>query len=215
MKKQLFASMLAGALGVGLSTEAAAQDFGGFRIEARGGYQTVNLEAEFEDDDEDLAGDESEGGVSYGAEIGFDVQASSAFAIGAYAGYALSNVERCEEVFGNDEGCLEAGRTITVGLRAGLPVSANALLYGKAGYSNTRLKVRYEGLGGLLGDFETSESGGGWHAGGGAEFGLGGNLYAKAEYVFTNSSGAFEEDDATASLSADRHEFVAGLGLRF
>ena len=99
-------------------------------------------------------------------------------------------------------------------MRAGTPLGGNALLYGKAGYSNTRLKARYDSLGGLL-DFDRSRAGGGWHAGGGGEFGLGGKLYGKAEYVFTNSSGTFEESGTTASLSADRHELVLGLGIRF
>lgn len=211
MKKLL----LTGLAGLAFSTQAAAQDFGGLRVEGRVGYQSVNLEADFEDDDEELGGDASEGGFAYGAEIGFDIQASPAFLVGAYAGLALSEVERCTEVFGEDEGCLEAGRTITAGIRAGLPVGASTLVYGKLGYSNTRVRVRYDDFEDILGDFELSEEGGGWHAGAGFELGFGGNLYGKAEYVFTNSSGSFSEAGAAGSLDADRHEFVAGLGIRF
>lgn len=198
-----------------ISAEAAAQDFAGFRAEGRVGYQSANLEADFEDEDEAFGGDESEGGLTYGAEIGFDLQPSPGLVVGAYAGYALSNVERCGEVFGGDEGCLEAGRTITAGLRAGVPVGAAALAYGKLGYSDTRVTVRYEGLGDFFDDFELSESGGGWHAGAGLELGLGTSLYAKGEYVYTNSSGSFDEGGASASLDADRHEFIAGVGFRF
>ena len=211
MKKLL----LLGIAALTFSTQAAAQDFGGVRVEGRVGYQSVNLEADFEDEDEDLSGDESEGGLTYGAEIGFDLQATPGFLVGAYAGYALSNVERCGEVFGDDEGCLEAGRTITLGVRAGVPVGAAALVYAKAGYSDTKVKVRYEGLGGLIDDFELSESGGGLHAGAGLELALGTNLYVKGEYVFTKSSGNFEDFGTAAELDADRHEFTAGLGFRF
>jgi outer membrane immunogenic protein len=214
MKTFLFASTLATAFALVVSTEAAAQDFGGVRVEARVGYQSVNLEADFEDATDGDDGSESEGDLTYGAEVGFDIHASPSFVVGAYAGYALSNVERCAEVFGDDEGCLEAGRTITVGVRAGVPLGTSTLVYGKVGYSNTELNLQYEGASDLL-DFELSESGGGWHAGGGLEFALGENLYAKAEYVFTNSSGTFDEADESVSISADRHEVVLGLGFRF
>ncbi len=211
MKKLL----LAGTAALTFSAQAAAQDFGGLRIEGRAGYQSVNLEADFEDEDEDLSGDESEGGFAYGTEIGFDVQAGPGFVLGAYAGYALSDVERCTEVFGDDEGCLEAGRTITAGVRAGVPIGTATLLYGKLGYSNTRLKVRYDDFEDIIDDFDLSRSGDGWHAGGGIELGFGKSFYGKAEYVFTNSSGNFSEAGASGSLDADRHEFVAGLGFRF
>lgn len=211
MKKLL----LAGIAGLAFSTQAAAQDFTGLRIEGRAGYQSVDLEADFEDDDEDLGGDASEGGFAYGAELGFDLQAGPGFVVGAYAGLALSEVERCTEVFGDDEGCLEAGRTLTAGVRAGVPVGASALVYGKLGYSNTRVKVRYDDFEDILDDFELSEEGGGWHAGAGVELGFGRNFYGKAEYVFTNSSGNFNEAGAAGTLDADRHEFVAGLGFRF
>ena len=207
--------IFAGAVALGFSSQAAAQDFGGVRVEARGGYQTVNLEANFEDDDEDFGGGESEGGATYGAEIGVDIHASPAFVVGGYAGYSISEVERCTEVFGEDEGCLEAGRTITLGVRAGVPVGPASLLYGKVGYSNTRLRVRYEDFEDIIDDFEFSDSGGGWHAGAGVELGFGGSLYGKAEYVFTKSEGNFSEAGGTASLDANRHEFLAGLGIRF
>jgi outer membrane immunogenic protein len=210
MKKLL----LAGVAGLAFSTQAAAQDFGGLRVEGRVGYQSVNLEADFDDEDE-LGGDESEGGLAYGAEVGFDVQAGPGFVVGAYAGYALSDVERCAEIFGDDEGCLEAGRTITAGVRAGVPLGTSALLYGKLGYSNTRIRVRYDDFDDIIDDFSLSEEGDGWHAGGGIELGFGRNFYGKAEYVFTNSSGNFNEAGASGNLDADRHEFVAGLGIRF
>lgn len=211
MKKLL----LAGIAGLAFATPAAAQDFTGLRVEGRVGYQSVNLEADFDDDDGALSGDGSESGLTYGAEVGFDIQAGKSFVIGAYAGYALSDVERCTEVFGEDEGCLEAGRTITAGVRAGIPMGTSALLYGKLGYSNSRLRVRYDDFEDIIDDFELSESGGGWHAGGGIELGFGKNFYGKAEYVFTNSSGNFNEAGASGDLDADRHEFVAGLGIRF
>ena len=100
-------------------------------------------------------------------------------------------------------------------------------LAGGGGYSNGKFDATYdadvtdnddEEPGAIL-DF--SEKQGGFHLGAGAEVGLTEALYVKLEYVYTDyGSRSYRLEDMAAGdpgldASSDRHQVVAGIGLRF
>ena len=76
----------------------------------------------------------------------------------------------------------------TAELKAG-----NTAIYGKAGYTNARIESSVG-----------NENGDGLRVGGGVERKLGQNLFGKVEYRYSN----YEAD-------VERHQIVAGLGMRF
>jgi outer membrane immunogenic protein len=193
MRKYVFAMALATAA----ATPALAQDaapFSGLRVEGLVGYDTTDVEGESSD------------GITYGAQVGYDVQTRGAV-FGAEGEIADSTVDECVQdvdVTG-DELCASAGRDLYIGGRAGAVVSPNMLVYGKAGYSNARVNLDYEdGTAGDTLDFEEGENLDGVRVGGGVEVALGPNSYAKTEYRYSNYEQGF-----------DRHQVVAGFGFRF
>ena len=193
MRKYLFAVALATAA----ATPALAQDtapFSGLRVEGLVGYDTTDVEGENSD------------GVTYGAQVGYDVQSRGAV-FGVEGEIADSTVDEYVQDLdlAGDELCVSAGRDLYVGGRAGAAVSPNVLVYGKAGYTNARVNLDYEdGTAGTTLDFEEGENLDGVRVGGGVEVALGPNSYAKTEYRYSNYEQGF-----------DRHQVVAGFGFRF
>ena len=193
MRKYLLALFAAGVA----ATPAMAQEsapFSGVRVEGIVGYDTTDVE------------DENSDGITYGAQVGYDIQSGNAV-FGIEGEASDSTVDECVndvDVVG-DELCVQAGRDLYVGGRVGAVVGSNVLLYGKAGYSNARVALDYEdGTAGTALDFEEGENLDGVRVGGGAEIALGPNAYAKAEYRYSNYEQGF-----------DRHQVVGGIGFRF
>lgn len=221
--------------GFALAGPAHAQDLSGFRVEARGAWEKVGGEASLPnpDDDEAEAGDEflsatdKDSDISYGLELGYDVQVGRGFVLGAYAGADLSNSEMCGELLEDDQACAGLDHTFSLGARAGIPVGERSLLYVKGGYSHGKFEGTYdadvtdndEDEPGVIEEF--SETQGGYHLGGGVELGLTQSAYAKLEYLYTDyGSGTYrldgmEEDAVGAELRSDRHQVLVGLGLKF
>ena len=198
------------------ATPALAADFSGPRIEGRVGWDRINLSADYDDGIDDVEGEGHEDGVAFGVEAGFDLAAGPAFVVGGYAGIDFASTKFCAEVYGEDEGCIKAGRNITVGIRAGVPVGEAALLYAKGGYSNGRIKLSYEDFEDILDDFSVGENRGGWHLGAGGELAFGTNTYAKLEYVYTDYNGAdLDDGDVIAGADVSRHQVIGGVGFRF
>lgn len=211
MKKIVFA-----ALALSAAVPAYAQDiqpglFTGPRFEARVGLDRPVVTVDVDGDEES----EGKSGVTYGGELGFDFDLNS-LVVGAYAGIEGSTVKTCSEVLGGDEACLSAGRNITVGGRLGTRIGTRALGYVKGGYSNGQLKLAYEDFENIIDDVSTREELDGFHLGAGIEAMIGGNAYGKIEYVYTNhGSGSYEEDDIALGAELERHQVVAGVGVRF
>lgn len=175
----------------------------GLRIEARAGADIVRVEAD---------GDSgSRTGFDYSLEAGYDIGLAGAV-VGAYAGIGDSTTKACDEVFGDDRACLTTGRNITVGLRAGAALNPTTLVYVKGGYSNGRASVRYRDFIDPDFDFKVSDERDGFHLGAGVEYGFGTNTYLKGEYVYTNYS---SDDYEGFGLDIDRHQLLAGVGVRF
>ena len=90
---------------------------------------------------------------------------------------------------------------------ASFPISDVALGYLKAGYTNAQVDVRYD-----LGNTRVSDDAklDGLRLGAGLEYRLAGQTFIKGEYRYSNYSRVegFDTD-------VDRHQVLAGLGLRF
>jgi outer membrane immunogenic protein len=190
MRKLILAALVAGTV----ATPALAQDtsLSGFRLEGLVGYETTDVE------------DEGADGVAYGVGVGYDVLSGGAV-LGLEAEAMESGIKECVNGVDlpNDRLCVRGGRDLYVGGRVGAMIGANSLAYIKGGYTNARLQLDYRS--GLIGtDARTFDNLDGVRVGGGVQFGLGPNLYAKAEYRYSNYEQGF-----------DKHQGVAGLGFRF
>jgi outer membrane immunogenic protein len=116
-----------------------------------------------------------------------------------------SEVDECVAAFqiAGDQLCADAGRDLYVGGRAGAVVGANSLVYAKAGYTNVNFDAEYRATP-TSAVVATDTNLDGVRVGGGVQLGLGTNLYAKAEYRYSNYEQGFE-----------KHQGVVGLGFKF
>lgn len=178
MKTVIFAAIAAAAV----SAPAFAQDaapFTGPRAELLAGYDSLKTNSN---------GLGSPDGFLYGFGLGYDIQAGGAVA-GVEAEISDSTTKRDIGVTS-----INTDRDLYVGARVGFVIGDRALAYAKAGYTNARLET--QGVGG--------ENLDGYRVGAGLEYKLGGNLYAKGEYRYSD----YEAD-------IERHQVMGGVGLRF
>lgn len=187
------------------ATPAFAQDepqppppsssFSGLHVEGLIGYDGNQIQTD------------DNGGLLYGLGVGYDFQVGSRGLIGIEAEATESSAGTCEtDVFDpGDNFCVDGGRDLYVGARAGVMVGRNVLIYGKAGYTNWRLHVDYE-EGNPVGvpSFSYGQNFDGVRVGAGAQFGIGRNAYVRTEYRYSNYEGG-----------GDRHQVVGAFGFRF
>ncbi|WP_448659432.1 outer membrane protein [Sphingomonas sp. CJ99] len=205
-----------------IATPAMAQEvqpnWTGGRIAVLGGYDNIRSGSTV---DSDIEGDDqSIDGFQYSAELGFDYQIGGAV-IGAEAeiGDSTAGVD-----FNNDDpnyfgyGTVRTGRDLYLGARAGVLATPSTLVYAKAGYTNARLDVTAsDGTTELGTNFKLD----GYRLGAGVEQAIGSNTFAKVEYRYSNYGDArleFNEDGGTIGnfdVDTDRHQVVAGVGIRF
>lgn len=138
--------------------------------------------------DLNTAGVDNPDGVAYGVNLGYDLQRGN-----AVFGIEGEVAESSAELKAGNTVVASAGRDLYVGGRVGFVAGGNTLVYGKAGYTNARVESS-------AGD----ENGDGFRVGGGVETRFGQNLFGKVEYRYSN----YEAD-------VERHQIVAGLGVRF
>lgn len=198
MKKFVSVAVLAGAA---LSSPALAQEaaFEGPRVELLAGYDIVE-------------GDE---GLVYGVAAGYDIAVGKGI-LGFEAELNDSSVRETAtgvDVVG-DELTIGAGRDIYVGARLGFAAGPRTLIYAKGGYTNGAIDVRYD-------DGTTVEKarpkGDGYRVGAGIEQQLaifGPKSFARVEYRFSNY-GNISYDGTSVAANIDRHQVVAGVGIRF
>jgi len=173
----------------------------GPRVEATVGWDRIVLHID------DESGGQS--GVTYGGEIGYDVQVGGAV-LGAYAGVDGASTEECV-VAGTERACIRADRNITAGVRAGVALGSRSLLYAKGGYSNGSIRASYTDSAFPADNDSASEDFDGFHVGAGLEVGFARNVYGKVEYNYTN----YAVDDEDFGIDLDRHRVLAGIGIRF
>jgi outer membrane immunogenic protein len=192
MRKYLVAALFAATAATPALAQTAETNLGGFRLEGLAGYETTDVE------------DEGADGLTYGVGVGFDVQSGRAV-FGVEAEAMESEIDQCvsDVEFSGDTLCANAGRDLYAGARVGTALGSNALIYAKAGYTNARINLDYTR--GVVGDeVRTRENLDGVRVGGGVQFGLGTNLYAKAEYRYSNYEQGF-----------DKHQGLVGVGFKF
>ena len=91
---------------------------------------------------------------------------------------------------------VKAGRDLYAGVRAGYVVAPNTLLYAKGGYTNARVI-------GETANVRVADNLDGFRLGAGVERQFG-RFYGKVEYRYSNYS-----------QDVERHQVLAGLGVRF
>ncbi len=195
-----------------MAAPAAAQPldspFTGFRLEALAGYDNVQSGND--------NSSEAAQGLAYGAAAGFDAHLGRVI-VGGEAEYTGSNgnlTARDVDIAG-DNLALDAGRDLYVGARAGVAVTPSTLLYVKGGYTNFKVTSRYNDT--VNGILERGVTLDGFRVGAGVEqqFNLlGPSGYVKAEYRYSHYSN-LDFADVDGGIDTDRHQIMAGLGVRF
>lgn len=222
MKKILF-SLAAGTAMA--SAPAMAQDvapvdpFSGFHVEALAGYD-VSKAGSSVDDDVNEDNDQSIDGLAYGVGAGYDFRmgnfvagpeaevtwstAKTKFDDGDFEGFGIGNVK--------------TNRDLYVGARLGYVVTPRTMVYAKGGYTNAKFDVNN-----ASGTIETNRDidADGWRIGAGVEQAISNNVFAKVEYRYSNYekgeldyTGDFP-DGQRFDLDLDRHQVMAGVGVRF
>ena len=196
-----------------------AQPFQGPRVEAVVGYDITKAGSSI-DDDANVDNDESIDGLMYGVGAGYDFrsgnlvfgpeaevtwsEAKTSFNDGDFEGFGLGNVK--------------ANRDLYVGARVGYALAPTTMVYAKGGYTNAKFDVRNS-----FGNVETNRDidADGWRIGAGVEQAVSNNVYAKLEYRYSNyEKGEVDfrgdiPDSERFNLDLDRHQVVAGVGVRF
>ena len=189
MKKLAFC-LLAGTAFIAANPAAAAAPSGG-RIEALVGWDHPSIGLEDFGVDDNINSD----GIVFGIGAGYD------FAVGQSVSLGI-DVEASESTadFDFDDGVntaeLSIGRDLYVGGRISFAAGANANVYVKAGYTNTRVSAELNGT-------SDAANADGVRGGIGAQFNLGGNAYVGGEYRYSN----YEAD-------LSRHQVAVVFGFR-
>ena len=223
MKKIVFA-LAAGT--TALAAPAMAQNVGpvgpfeGFHVEALGGYDRVEAGSSI-DDMPQFDNDEGMDGFSYGVGAGYDLKIGERFVVGPEAEITWSTGDTDFEdgnFGGFGIGDVSASRDIYAGLRAGYIVSPSTMIYAKGGYTNAKFDVNnaFEGT-----RYERDVDADGWRIGAGVEQAVTNNVFAKVEYRYSNYGraeidyGADIPDSSRFDVDFDRHQVMAGVGVRF
>lgn len=207
------------------SVPAAAQDtapagpFQGFHVEGLVGYD-VSKAGSSVDDDSTIDNDQSIDGLLYGVGAGYDLNigklvvgpeaevtwstAKTSFDNGDFEGFGIGNVK--------------TNRDLYIGGRIGVAVMPQTLVYAKGGYTNAKFDIR-NGDGTVITSNDIDADG--WRIGAGIEQQLSNNVFAKVEYRYSNyEKGEVDftgdvPDGQRFNLDLDRHQVVAGVGVRF
>lgn len=166
-----------------------AQNFDGFRIEARVGYETPTVSS---DGEVYKIGN----GLSFGGEAGFDVAVGRNVVIGPYATYEISTVDACD-----GGACVTIDDNIGVGGQVGYAASPHTMIYGKLGYAILTVSA-------IDGTFVASDNQSGIQGAIGADFRLSRNLYARVEANYADY-GDFGD------IHLQRRHVAVALGARF
>jgi outer membrane immunogenic protein len=176
---------LVAAAALGMTSVAQAQDFTGPRAEVRVGFDSLDL---------NVQKGVNVDGATYGVAVGYDVALAPRVIVGMDA--AIDGSSADDTLAGALK--VEARRDIEIGARIGYVLTPSVMVYGRGAYSNARVGID-------LGNRDLgSQINEGWRVGGGAEFALSRNLYAKGEYRYTNYN-----------QNIERHQGLVGLGVRF
>ena len=215
MIKYMFAAALA-AISI---VPAQAQDFPNLRVEANVGFDSSRGKLSYKDSADatnDFSVDESTNGVTFGGTIGYDVQLAPRWYLGIEGSADFADNKKCEEVFGSDAACFSLKRNLAAGLRIGTALGRTTLFYVGGTYVNGKARVSYTDKVDPTNNIGASDTRDGYRISTGLEQRLGGNFFAKAEYRYSDYKDyKLAEGTESIALGFDRHQVVAGLGVRF
>lgn len=222
--KKILACLVAGtamaAAAPAMAQNAAPADpFAGLHVEALMGYD-ISKAGSSVDDDVNEDNDQSIDGLAYGVGAGYDLRfgnvvvgpeaevtwstAKTKFDDGDFEGFGIGNVK--------------TNRDLYLGARIGYVVTPRTMIYAKGGYTNAKFDVRN-----ASGTITTNRDidADGWRIGAGVEQAVTSNVFAKLEYRYSNYekgeldyTGDFA-DGQRFNLDLDRHQVMAGVGVRF
>lgn len=207
--RKLAMAIPAAVMAIAAATPAMAQDtapngsFQGGRVEVLAGYDNVR----------DGGDGDSEGrsGFGYGVRAGYDFQNNNiVYGIDGEWTDATTKTRTYNLVNPGDRFSVEAGRDLYVGGRLGYVISPVAMVYGKAGYTNARVEGRYQSATATDAELVEKSNLDGFRVGAGLEYKLTPSSFVTAEYRYSHY-GNIEGYD----VDADRHQLMAGLGIRF
>lgn len=229
-----------GALGVTAAAMTAApaqaqtpeaSPFTGFRVEALAGWDSLRNGSS--SDLDGVAGDDidqSIDGFLYGIGAGYDFDLGGAV-VGVEGEFSESTGNEDADQALNAPFAYRASvdRDLYIGARAGMRATPNTLLYVKGGYTSTNVNAGVDDLDAndaVDYTVDVDQSLSGWRVGAGVEqsfgnmLGFGSGAYAKLEYRYSNYEKLKFDDDFFSDANAvdvdmDRHQVVAGVGIRF
>jgi outer membrane immunogenic protein len=195
----------AAAMAFAVAAPAMAQDgpFAGGRVEVLAGYDNI----------QDGGDGDSEGrqGLGYGGRIGYDFQRGNiVYGIDGELTDSTTKARSYNALAAGDRFSVEAGRDIYVGGRLGYVISPQAMIYGKGGYTNARVESRYQANTAADDELVDKTNLDGFRLGAGLEYKLTPTSFVTAEYRYSHY-GDIEGYD----IDLDRHQLMAGLGIRF
>ena len=233
MKKILMTALLAsGAVIIGGPAHAQElSPFTGLRVEALVGYDKLRNGSDVDIDEEGDDIDESIDGVLYGIGAGFDFDLGSVV-VGVEGEFTDSTGNEDADQALNAPFAYRAsvGRDLYIGARVGMQATPRTLVYLKGGYTNTKVDAAIDDTDDDDDvDFtaDTDQTVDGYRIGAGVEhllepgmLGFGSSTYVKLEYRYSNYSDLNFDDDflpegTPVDIDLDRHQVVAGLGVRF
>ncbi|WP_445191044.1 outer membrane protein [Sphingomonas sp. Tas61C01] len=183
-----------------LAQDVARAPFTGPRVEGLVGYDNLRDGSDGRSDGRD--------GVVYGAAVGYDVQVGGAvLGVEGEITDSSTNVRTSDLLVANDSLRLDAGRDLYAGGRLGYAINPRTLAYVKGGYTNARLETRYVSGATSQNDKFDLE---GYRVGAGLELAVSGNAYVKGEYRYSHYGNVEGYD-----TDLDRHQLLAGVGVRF
>lgn len=190
-----------------IAAPAAAQDaspeaapFSGLHAQGLLGYDAVQ-----DGGDQDSS---SSNGVLYGFAAGYDLPVHRiVLGVEGEISGSTTDTRTNDLVVAGDRLRLDAGRDLYIGGRVGFPISDVALGYLKGGYTNAQVDVRYDQGNTRVRDAAKLD---GFRIGAGLEYRLPGSTFVKGEYRYSNYSRVEGYD-----TDVDRHQMVAGIGVRF
>jgi outer membrane immunogenic protein len=237
MIKYLIPAMMAGCVALPAAAQTNSgpdSPFDGPKIEILGGYDTLRSGSDVDiDTDDTIDGDgpdQSIDGFAYGIAAGYDFDLGNVV-LGLEAEFmdTTGKQDRDETISAPFGYQVNLSRDIYLGARVGYKVTPVTLLYAKGGYTSTRVEsvlqdeLQDDGIDLVFDDSQSIE---GYRIGAGIEqvlggdiFGSGPNTYAKLEYRYSNYSDLDYDDtlfsDGGFETDLDRHQIMAGIGVRF
>lgn len=215
----MFKYLMVPVAALAFTAPVAAKEFPGARIEANVGFDSTRGKISYEDSSDpsnDFSVDESTSGVTYGGTIGYDFQLAGRWYLGIEGSVDFADNKRCEEVFGSDAACFSLKRNLAAGARIGTPLAKTTLFYVGAAYVNGKARVSYTDQIDPSNTIAASDTRDGYRLSAGIEQRISGNVFAKAEYRYSDYKD-YEVSDGVESVSLgfDRHQAVVALGVRF